>query len=303
MALLWGSQICKAQTSFAEAVRLATENSAQIKAAKIDVAKAQTAIAVVKDIYIPSAVLGGGAGYAYGITLSVPTVFTVSTQSLIFSYQQKEDLKAARADLEAAQLGLEEVKQQVEEDTAITYVSLDSAQQTAKALGEQYEIAERLSGIMQDRLQANLESELEVLKYRKGEIQIKLARLQAEDNVEDLLTHLSRLTGVSVGDLKIEPETIPGMPSPAAESVRIQAFSDAPGIEAAAATDRAKELRAKGDSEYLWRPNVGFGATYGRVSPIENVGEFYNLHGIYNTFSFGVSVQFPSCRLGSKGGG
>jgi len=284
---------CQAQVSFQDAIRLAVENSPRIKAAKNDLEKAQTGVAVVRDLYIPSAVVGGGAGYAYGITLNVPTVFTVTTQSLVFSFQQRQYMKAAKSDVEAAQLALKEVKEQVEEDAAITYLSLDSARQTAAALEEQSVIAERLASIMQDRLRVQLESELEVMKYHKGEIQIKLAKMQAEDSVEDLRAHLSQLTGIADEDLKIVPETIPEISPANTEFAGKQRYPDTPGILAAAASDRSKELRAKGDAEYTWRPNVGFGATYGRVSPIENVSEFYNLHGIYNTVSFGLSVQFP----------
>lgn len=289
---------CHAQLSFAEAVQLAVRNSPRVKAAKNDLAKAQTGVAVVKDMYIPSVTIGGGAGYAYGITLNVPTIFTVNAQSLVFSLQQRDTLRAAHSDVQAARLALDEVEQQVEEDAAITYISLDAARETAQALEEQYEVAVKLAAIMQDRLHAQLESELDVRKYQRGALQIKLAKMQADDNAEDLKTHLADLTGVAADGLKIAPQTVPlisagSMP----ESQEQHALPDSPGIQAAAASDKAKALRAKADAEYPWRPQVGFGASYGRVSPLENVSEFYNLHGIYNTYSVGVSVNFPVIDL------
>lgn len=75
--------------------------------------------------------------------------------------QQKQYLRASHSDLKAATLALDEVKQQVEEDAAITYLSLDSAQETAQALKQQYDIATKLAAIMQDRLGEKLESALE----------------------------------------------------------------------------------------------------------------------------------------------
>jgi outer membrane protein TolC len=301
LVLAFAAARCNAQVSFRDAIRLAVRTSPRVKAAENDLAKAQAGVSVVKDIYIPSVMVGGGAGYAYGITLSVPTIFTINTQSLVFSFQQRDYLRAAHSDLQAAKLALDEIKQQVEEDAAITYLSLDAAQNTAEGLDEQYAVATKLAAIMQDRLRAHLESELEIKKYQRGAIQIKLARMQADDNAEDLRGHLSQLTGIPPDELNIMPETIPQI---SAASLPVngagQKFPDTPGIRAAAESDNAKAMRAKGDTQYTWRPQIGFGANYGRVSPIENVSEFYNLHGIYNTYSIGVSVQFPILDLVRK---
>jgi outer membrane protein TolC len=299
--LLLGATQSQAQISFAEAVRQAVRNSPRIKAAENDLAKAEAGVSVAKDMYIPSVTVGGGAGYSYGIMLTVPTIFTVNAQSLVFSMQQRQYVKAAHTDVTAAKLALEEVKQQVEEDAAITYLSLDAAENTAQALGQQYEIAMKLAGIMQDRLNARLESELEVKKYHRGALQIRLASLQAEDNVEDLRGHLSQITGIPPDELKLVPESIPRISAAGGVRQAAQSFPDTPGIQAAAASDQAKALRAKADGEYTWRPQVSFGANYGRVSPIQNVSQFYNLNGIYNVYSVGVSVQFPLLDLVRRG--
>lgn len=282
--------------SFREAIALALRNSPRVKAAENDLAKAQAGVSVAKDMYIPSVTMGGGAGYSYGIMLTVPTIFTVNAQSLVFSMQQRQYVKAAHSDLRAAQLALKEVKQQVEEDAAITYLSLDAAEQTAQALDEQYAVAMKLAAIMQDRLHANLESELEVRKYHRGALQIKLAKMQAEDNAEDLRGHLAQLTGMTPEQLKLAPDTIPPI-SAASGSGAPNGLPDTPGIQAAAASDLAKSLRAKADREYTWRPQITFGANYGRVSPIQNVGQYYNLNGIYNVYSVGVALQFPLLDL------
>jgi outer membrane protein TolC len=206
---------CGAQTaapiSFREAIRLAVENSPRMKAAENDLKKAQAGVGVVKDMYIPSVVATGGVGDAYGIMLTVPTIFTVTAQSLVFSLQQREYIRGAKADLQAAQLALEEVKQQVEEDAANTYLELDTAEETKAALDEQYGYAEKLAGILQDRLKANLETELTVMEYRRGEIEIKLAEMQAADNVEDLRGHLAQMAGIAAEELEIAGGTIPAI--------------------------------------------------------------------------------------------
>src|SRR5690348_3900250 len=76
-----------AQVDFVSAMRLALENSSRVRAAQLDLKKAQKSLAIAKDIFVPSVVTGGGLGWTYGITLTVPTIFTVNAQSLVYSNQ------------------------------------------------------------------------------------------------------------------------------------------------------------------------------------------------------------------------
>lgn len=282
-----------AQLPLRDAVRLALANSPQVKAAENDLQKAKANLAVMKDIYIPSVTTSGGVGYTTGITLSVPTIFTVGAQSLVFSYQQREYLRAARTQLQAANSSLEESRRQVEEDVVITYVSLAQAEEVAKALGEQYEFAQRLTAIDEDRQHSGLETELEVMKARRGAVQIKLYQMQTGENIQNLRGHLSSLTGQPFESTKVIPDSIPRLPAIDSLPEPDASIPDNPGIMAAEADARAKQQHARGDAEYEWRPIITFGAQYGRVSPINNVSQFYNLHGNYNTTNIGIQIQIP----------
>ena len=100
-----------------EAIRLAAKENSPIawKAAQNDLLKAQSGLVEAKDFYVPSVVVGAGAGWAYGITLTEPTIFTVSTQSTVFSFQQQSNVRAARSNsASSSQLALQDVRQQVE---------------------------------------------------------------------------------------------------------------------------------------------------------------------------------------------
>ena len=282
------------QVSFTSVISLALENSPRMKAAQNDVRKAESALAVLKDIYIPSVVTGGGLGDTYGITLSVPTIFTVNAQSLVYSTQQRANTRAAHFDLQAATLALTESRGQVEEDAAITYVSLENSQKVAEALTEQYRFAMKLVSIVQDRVNANLDSDLDLIKARRGAIQIKLQEMQAEDDAEGARAHLAQLTGLSSDQFESLPADIPTLPSESSTvDPRNATMTDSPGILAAEANVKAKEQRARGDAAYTWRPQISFGAQYGRISPINNVSSFYNLNGNYNTANIGIVIQFP----------
>lgn len=282
-----------AQVSFQQAIHLAATNSPRVQTARTDLLKAQAGLRVLKDIYIPSVMLGGGIGDSYGIMLTVPTIFTINAQSLVYSSQQRSYIRAARSDLQAAQLALQDARQQVEEDAAITYLSIDRAQQSMQALAEQNQQAQKLVSIVEDRVNAHLDSQLELEKTRRGAMQIQLQKLQARDDLEDLQAHLAQLTGLDPPHLQILPDSIPMIAPGSAIFTSSPPPNETPGLRAAEDNAKAKQQRARGDAHYTWRPIVNLGASYGRVSPIENVQKFYNLNGIYNVASFGVGIQFP----------
>jgi len=285
----------KAQVDFVSAMRVALKNSSRVRAAQLDLKKAQKNLAIAKDIFIPSVVTGGGLGWTYGITLTVPTIFTVNAQSLVYSNQQRFTIRAARAELDAAQFAIAEARQQTEEDAAITCISLDENQRVLNVLSEQEEFAEKLVAILEDRVRAGLDSDLDFKKARRSSLQIQLQKMQADDDRASLLAHLSELTGMPGSEAGLSPGSIPVIPDPISETgdfTRYETFST-PGLLSAEANERAKVERSKGEAGYTWRPIINFAAQYGRVSPINDVSSFYNLHGNYNTANIGVQFSFP----------
>jgi outer membrane protein TolC len=288
----------RAQISFTSAIDLALRNSPRVRMAQDDVNKALATLTETKDVYIPSMMASSGVGASSGITLSVPTIFTVSAQSLVFNYSQRDYIRAARLGIQASRMALNDVRQQVEEDTAVTYLSLDLAQQRQAAMADQYGYAQRLVSIVQDRLAAGLENDLELKKARRTAVQIRLQRLQLDDQVASLRDHLARLIGLPGDHLATVPDSIP--PSPALPSTAPSSYPDAPSLLSAEANAQSKLQQSFGDSRYTWRPQVAFQAQYGRISPFNNVSTYYNLNGDYDTLAVGVQLQLPFLDRGRK---
>jgi outer membrane protein TolC len=291
LAPIIASTSARAQVSFATAVDRAVGNSPQVRSAEADLAKAQSAISVLKDIYIPSVVVGGGLGTAYGITLGVPTIFTVSAQSLVYSPQQRSYIRSARLSIEAAQYALADARNQAAQDAANTYCALNHDQAAVKALEQQFGYALKMVSIVQDRVNAQLDTASDLKKARRDALQTRLQWMQMQDDLAAQRRQLSQVTGLPQAELIADGGSIPDLP-PVAEDDSSSLPAD-PGMLAAEANQKATSLRAKGDAQYTWKPTIGFGAQYGRVSPIENVSEFYNLHGNYNSASIGVDIKFP----------
>lgn len=290
-----------AQISFSAAIDLALKNSPRVKIAEDDAKRAAVSLSEMKNAFIPSVTGSSGFGASSGITLSVPTIFTVSAQSLLFNYSQLGYIRAGRLGVQAADLSLRGIREQVEEDAIVTYLSLDSAYQCQAATTSQYEYALRLVSIVLERFEAGYENELELKKAHRTALQIKLQKSQLEDRIATLTEHLKGLTGLANELELIVPESIPLKElSSVMLLVPAPMCPDSPNTLSAEADAKAKLERAFGDSRHTWMPQVAFEAQYGRISPFNGVSTYYNLNGNYNTLSVGVQFQFPFLDLGRK---
>jgi outer membrane protein len=290
LPMMWTASL-RGQITFSSAVTLALQNSPRVKVTEDDVHRAMAALAETKAVYIPVLGATGGLGKSYGITLNIPAIFTANAQSLIFSYSQRDYIRGARQSLQAAMLASTDVREQVEEDAAITYIALDQAHRRLTVMNDEYGIAQRLAVITQERVAEGLDTKLDLKKTQKIQVQIRLQQLGLEDEISALEEHLTQLMGVSADHLVTISSSIPDESSFLHLDANV--FPDSAGLNATRANAQAKLQQAFGDSRYLLRPQVLFQAQYGRISPINNVSSYYNLNGKYNTFEAGVVIQFP----------
>ena len=282
-----------AQLSFGSAIGLAVRNSPRIKMAEDDVAHAVAALADSRDQYVPTFSANGGVGRSYGISLNIPTILTLNTQSIVYTASQRDYLRSAHAALQAATLELADMRAQVQEDAANTYLSLDNAQRRHAAIDDDHTIASRLVDIVQDRLSAGIESDLDLKRARRTELQVRLQELSVEDEIGSLREHLAQLLGLSSAGLEIDPQSIPPVSYFASAGGSLTPPGDNPSLRSVEANAKAKYQQALGDEHFSDRPQFLFQAQYGRISPINDVSSYYNLQGHYNTFAAGILIVLP----------
>jgi outer membrane protein TolC len=277
------------QISLRSTVALAEQNSPRVKMVQDDVKRATAALAESKDVYIPTLALGGGLGRSYGISFVVPTIFTATSQSLVYNAAQRDYIRAARDNLRASQAALQDVREQVQEDCALTYLALDEAYARRSVLVDELALATRLYDITQQRAGVGLDSALDVKISRRTLLQIEVQQPEVENDIAGLQEHLSQLTGLALPIVTLH-ESIPVVePTPAAPSTA----ATSPGVLASQASAAARAETARGDLRYAFHPQVLMQAQYGRISPINDVSEYYNLNGRYNSTVVGVAVQLP----------
>lgn len=287
-----------AQISFTSAVGLALKNNPKVLMAQADVAKAQAALSESKDVYIPSVAGGSGLGYSYGFPVGQPSIFNFTTQSLVFNFSQASYIKASRFALKAANLALSDAEQAVTEDVAVTYISLDRDSQRETALGEQSGYAARLIEIIQERLDAGQDTQIDLTGAKLSAAQIRLAKLRTDDEAMDDRNHLARLIGLPAQGLDVVSASIPTFTAPSTD-LASTSTSLSPTVASAYATAQSKRQIAYGDAHYLWRPQITFDAQYNRFAKYNNYDLYYS-HFQHNNFGVGVQITLPIFDVGHQ---
>lgn len=279
----------QAQVSLSTVVSLAQDYSSAVKLAKADLQKAQASLAQAQDAYIPNFVMGSTVGYSHGFPTGQPSVGNASMQSLVFSYSQRQYLKAAHAGIDAANLSLKDAREQVTLDASTTYIELDVVQRELEAASQQAKFADDLVQIEQKRVEAGVDSDLDLWQARLKAAQLKLQRIHLENRAVTLAKQISVLTGLPVGSILPDHASIPEIPAVNGD----EAPRSLPGIEAAGALARSKQLQAKGDDLSWRRPQIGFGAVYNYDSNELNNYSTYYKNFTPNNVSFGIQISVP----------
>jgi outer membrane protein TolC len=294
--------VAGAQLSLSSAVDLALRNDPRVHAAQADVDKAKAALSETHDVYIPAVDTGGGYGKSTGVPLGLPVIFTIESQSLIYSASQPDYIRSAQKGLLAAQDALHEARNVTVEDTVHTYVTLDNALRRRTALEAERATAGRLVVISTERSNAGLEASMELKKNERTAAGVHLQQLLVGDEIDALADRLSDLTGVPMIDPETVPASIPSFPAPGDYD---GSKTESPGITAGFLQAEAQQSSARGERRYLFRPQVVLSIGYSRVTASDsesNYGVYYpqflssNIaanHLSLNALSIGFQISIP----------
>jgi outer membrane protein TolC len=198
--------------TFKRAIQLAIRNSTAVNAADIDVSRLQATYQEARDQYIPQVYFGSGLAYSFGFPLGEPSLFKVSSTSLLLNEAQREFIKAARSDTRAASLNREEKKSQVILETALSYSELDKNQASINILRQQEDAAAKFETIEQQRIQAGVDAPIELTRARLNSARIRLKIAELLAGADTLRLRLSQLTGLPAKEFETVSESIPRLP-------------------------------------------------------------------------------------------
>lgn len=282
-----------AQVSLYSAVDLALRNSAAVRVAIADLEKAAAVLSESRDVYVPSAYLGSGIGYSYGFPVGQPSIYNMTSQSMLVSFSQPDYIRAARSGLKASQSALKDTRQQIILDTSLNYIQLSKATRELAALEEESRYADRLLAIEQQRLDAGVEPRIDVTKARLTAARIRLKHLHLESDAEVLRAALAHLTGMPASSFITDETSIP--PPPEFNTVgdlHVLVTNFNPNVQSAYSAAKSRLYTAFGDSRQVWRPQVNFVAEYARYATFNNYADYYK-HFQSNNFGIGIQITIP----------
>ena len=278
------------------AVELALAHSTTAGSALADEQRALASYHEARNQYLPQIVAGAGLGASYGFPLSLegaaPSLFNLNSQSALYNPALREFVRAAKTDWQASTLQGKDQRNQVIQDTVITYAELNKWETLATHLKEAYSQASKMEQLVNQRIQEGVDSEAARNQARLSTARAYLRTIEARGSIDVLRAKLGTLTGLPAVDIETVAESIPALPEVKQdEDLASKALQSNPVIGAADTRAVAQELRAKGEHRALL-PSVDFAAQYALLSRFNNYDEFYQRFE-RNNATVGVSIRFP----------
>src|SRR6266700_880811 len=284
--------------AFHTAIELALKNSSTTALAQADLQRARATVSQSRSVYMPQMVLGSGLGFSYGFPLSLegaaPSVFNVNFQGALLNAAQRDYIKAAKSDAAGTTAQNADRRNDVIMETALAYVQLDLLDSSVSIQREQQQAAAKFQDIVDQRVQAGLDSQVESTRAKLAVAKTRLDIAQTQAAADQLRLRLSQLTGLPVSAIQTSPETIPALPSVAQnqdQDLPGQAVKSNPAVKMADEAAQAKEFRARAEHKQMY-PSVDFVGQYAVLARFNNYDQFFQKFQ-RNNVTAGVAIRFP----------
>lgn len=285
--------------TFKRAIELAIRNSTAVNAADVDVNRLQATYQEARDQYIPQVYFGSGLAYSFGFPLGEPSLFKVSSTSLLLNEAQREFIKVARSDVRAATLNKQEKKGQIILETALSYSELDKNEASINVLRQQEDAALKFEDIEHQRIQAGVDAPIELTKAKLNTARIRLKIAELVAGADTLRMRLSQLTGLPAKEFETVAESIPRLPEVSqGEDLATRAVNFSPAVASAKELASAKLFQARGEHKQLY-PAVDLVGQYARFTKYNNYDQYYKTFR-RNNGAIGIEIRFPFLNKGQK---
>ena len=293
-------------------VELALTHASGGAIAAADEQRASASYRELRNSYVPQLSTGAGLGYSYGFPLglegSAPSLFNLTAQSTLFNPSVGNFVNAAKVESGVASLRSKDARNQVVQDTVLSYAELAKWEQRLAHLQETEADAKAMESAVAKRVKEGIDSELDGTRARLSAARVHLRVAEAQGSADVLRERLSKLTGLAAATIQTDPDSIPAAPELASNNVADDAATSNPSVQAAVEHARAQYLRAQGEHKSLW-PSIDFAAQYALLSRFNNFQNYYipskpcNVDGVsvlcetnnfqQNNATIGVSIRFP----------
>jgi outer membrane protein TolC len=232
---------------------------------------------------------------------SAPSLFNVSAQSALFNPALREFVRAARSEYQATGEASKDRRNQIIQETAITYLELVKWEQLMDHLRQQHDDAIKMQKSVEQRIQEGVDSAQMHDQARLAVARAFLRITQAQGAVDVLRSTLSQLTGLPVAAVQTDPDSVPALPETAEQpDLEAKAAESSPAVLSAQEHAIAQSFRARGEHRALW-PSVDFASQYAVLAKFNNWLQFFPTKAFErNNATVGVVIRFPLLNFSQK---
>ena len=278
------------------AVQLALSHSTATGAASADEQRAFASYHEARNQYLPQVILGSGLGASWGFPLSLegsaPSIINVNAQSALINPALRDFVRAAKTEWKSSGMQTKDQRNQVIQDTVLSYAELSKWEALQSHLREEHAAALKMEQVVNERVQEGIDSSLARNKARLSTARVRMRMAEAQGAVDVLRNRLSQMTGIPASSIETIPGSIPSLPEVKQEDNLVgQALEASPSVKAAEHHATAQSFRARGEHRAMW-PAVDFAGQYALLSRYNNYDEFYKSFDRHNA-TLGVAIRFP----------
>jgi outer membrane protein TolC len=300
--LAFGLPLPAAPLPLKRAVELALSHSTTAVSARAEEQRAFAAYRESRNQYIPQLMVGSGLGATWGYPLSLegsaPSIVNVNAQSALINPALRDFVRAARTEWQASTVQNKDQRNQVIQETALTYAELAKWEQLLGHLQQEQSDALQAEQVVNERIQEGVDSALSRSRAQLVAARARLSIAQAQGTIDVLRQRLSALTGLPAASIETVPESIPPLPEiQPTEDLAAKAVTISPAVQVAEDHATAQDFRARGEHRSLW-PSVDFASQYAILATFNGYQNFFREGSFQrNNASVGVVIRFPFFNL------
>ncbi|MGZ4733589.1 MAG: TolC family protein [Terriglobales bacterium] len=280
------------------AVELALAHSTTAASANADQQRVFASYREARNQYIPQFILGSGLGKSWGFPLSLegsaPSIVNLNSQSVLFNPSLRDFVRAAKTDWNAATLQTKDQRNQVIQDTVLSYAELSKWEALLGHLQEEHAAALQTEQQVSERIKEGVDSPIMQNKVHLSTARLRLRLAEAQGAIDVIRNRLSHLTGLPAAGIETESDSMPPLPEVKQEAdLAGRAAQISPGVQAAESRAAAESLRARGEHRAML-PSMDFAAQYGLLAAYNNYQNFFQPGSFQrHNATLGVVIKFP----------
>jgi outer membrane protein TolC len=277
-------------------VELALAHSTTTAAASADEQRVFASYREARNQYIPQLVVGSGLGKSWGFPLSLegsaPSILNVNSQSTIFNPATRDFVRAAKTDWNAATVQNKDQRNQVIQDTVLSYAELAKWEALVAHLQEEHAAAIKTEQLVGERIKEGVDNPLMQNKAHLSTARLRLRLAEAQGAIDVIRNRLSHWTGLAASSIETAPESMPSLPEVKQDDdLSGRAIRLSPAVQAAENRATAESFRARGEHRAML-PSADFAAQYGLLAEYNNYDLFFKTFQRHNA-TIGVVLRFP----------